>query len=96
LHQRVVGLELGQPFVQFQSGGEPAAPGVIISQQFEGVRIPGIALDDAFEEPDGDIQLALLSRREFLPILVLLFGHALQISVTVCDKSSRGKLRKKI
>lgn len=65
LHERIVGAEAGEPLVHLEAGLEAAAPGVIIAEHLERLEVFGVAPDDAFEEADGDVQLALFVGGQF-------------------------------
>ena len=59
-HQRVRRLEPRQLFVHLQSLVEPAALGIMIAEQLQGLHVGRVPPDDAFDELDLDVQLACL------------------------------------
>lgn len=65
--ERVLRLQFRQAFVHFQAFVVPATPGVVVPQQLQRVHVSRIPADDTLDEPDLDIQIALLGAADLLP-----------------------------
>ena len=66
LHKRVAGAQARQLFVHFQTLFEAAAARVIVAQDLQGLKVGRIAPDNAFQEADFDVEIALFLSGQFL------------------------------
>jgi hypothetical protein len=67
INQRVARPEDGETLVDFESKRKFPALGVVIPQDLQGIYIPWIALNEAFQKPDLDVEITLLLAVKLLP-----------------------------
>lgn len=60
VHRGIGGAEPGKLLVHSEPLFEPSTARVIVAQDLEGINVRRIALDDAFQEADLDVETALL------------------------------------